>query len=260
VRQPVTDATTAERIVIQRALNPGSGASLGTIDLAGASSSSLEVQPLTITGSLAGDALWASSRFFTAGGAAIGLQRTLVTTPAAAQYLLVPAAQRIAGDVHEVAATAIGNEPEGTMSRMVSVRRSDTASETLVLGPIPSTVAPDVYDNNINRTRPQVRVQSQPEYELLHVAIFSQRIGTSYREVTVIGTSSVAGTGSVRLRAPGPTGSAGWNEVWELRDRVNIDWSHTAYGWDGSPALVVPTSVGTVVRSATRTGVLIRAQ
>lgn len=248
----------ADRILIQRGLNPANGASLGTLNLAGGSAIIPESRTVTMQNLNGGELAVATSTFTTANGTAAALGSSFPGSATTGAVGVVPAASVVSGDLHTFAALAslsAGNTLQS--ARTSTLVTSNTSNPTLAFGPDLNTPAVQTFgiQGGIVRVRSSFAIQSQ--YNSLWLLSYSQSSGGIERNVVV----RVSGAYQASINAsqfgnnmPDFSIVPGWQATWGLQNNVLISWSVTGYGISTGSALGQPVLDGTTILSATKYG------
>lgn len=248
-------AFVANRVLIQRGINPGNGASVGTLDLA--SGLTPDTKVLTVQGGGAGETVSVSSSFRSAGGAVLSLGAVTLSGGASTPVRHVPASALQAGDFHLVQGVATATNGSAITTRSVTQVVASPTALTLTLGAAPADVEVAISNFNQQRVRYQTLFPLQADYRRLYTAAWSQQAGATRRSVVILGTQAalpeVNGT-HVRVRIPDFDAASGWNVAWELRPNVAVTWVASATGWEAAGGSGPPLANGVVTRSFTRTG------
>jgi len=253
-------ALTVSKVILQRALNPANGGSIGTLDFNGASAIVPEQKTITAQGLIGGEQLLLSSSFRTAAGTSFSLGSALVATGTTGPIRHLPAAAVQSGDLHTLQASAITTSGGFSIERTVTQTASTPAATTLVFGAVPTD--PNVISaaSNGSRVRFSSFIPFQSDYTRLYMTAWIQQSGGTRREVmmTVTETMAAITTGNLgvnaRLACPNFDSAPGWDPVWENRPGLAATYFVSASGWSVTGGIAAPLTSGTVTKSWSRTG------
>ncbi|MEZ4457110.1 MAG: hypothetical protein R2882_11260 [Gemmatimonadales bacterium] len=253
-----TGSLLADRVLVQRGLDPVPGGSVGTLDFGGAGAITPESKTLTVTGVAGGESLTLASFFRSAGGASVSLG-TAVVTGAAGPVRHLPAANVQAGDYHQWLASASVTGAGGSFSRTVAMLQAAPADGSLALGADPGPPTVIVAELDDDRIRFSTTIPEHPDYERLFIAGWYQQSGATRRDFTMTATERMAVNtpSGVRMRMPDLTGTPGWERIWESRPALEATWFASSTGWVAAAGVAAPIADGVVTRSATRTGTIV---
>jgi hypothetical protein len=250
-----TFASAPNRILIQRNLNPAHNSSLGVLDFA----TGVAPAQATLTfGNVMGD--WTGSfGFFRTNRDTHALlyNEFGMTAAATRQWYGVPAAQRVAGDVHMIMAMAmepIVGESEVTQSRIVTFLTTEVAPKTIEFGPrLPNPTV------TVTATQPYVRVRIAhtlaAPYDRYVNGMVSQGENAAARVVSMAKTAGyISAGGSAPLEVPDLTGVSGWNSDWGLKGGARSTWTLQATGWSGTGVATPVLVDGAIMSAASRMG------
>lgn len=253
----------ANAVLLQRALNPASGGSLGTLDFGGAGAHIPAEKTVTVAGAVGGDELLLSSLFRSAGGTTVTLGASTITSGTSGPVRHLPAASVQAGDFHTLVAAASQTSGSGTSSRSATLFAAQPVATTLTLGAVPAEPSVAVYSSSPDRIRFTTNIPPQADYARVYVAGWYQQAGATRRDITMTVTEATAiiasGSGgtNVRMRVPDFSLAPGWDVFWESRPGTTANWLTSASGWTASGGLTAPIAEGSVTLSYTRTGTII---
>lgn len=258
----LANAFLANRVLVQRALNPSNGGSLGTLSFDGPGAITPESKVLTVTGAVGAESLATSSSFRTASGAMISLGTSVITVGNSATVRHLPVAQLQAGDFHTFIASATLNGGGITTIRRATQTIASPTATSLTLGAVPGEPIVTPFETSAERVRFTSLVAFQSDYTRLYTAGWFQQSGNTRRDVSMTVTEAMAAitTGSdgtrSRLRVPDFSAAPGWNLLWESRPGLATNYEVSASGWTASGGLGAPVSDGVLTRSYTRVGLV----
>jgi hypothetical protein len=168
----------ADRVIVRRSVDLPSGSTMPLLDFNSAESAAPELATLAV-GNLGGDVADIHTTFWSAGGGPHPLTVVAGSNGTQVAYASVPAAMRLADDVHSFSALAVTG-PAGLDRRSLRFWYRSPINRTVTLGPMLSvpTVSTVASPSNV---RMQARLASQSEYPTAAAAEFYQdRGGTVY--------------------------------------------------------------------------------
>ena len=248
-------SSTLGKIIVRRALNPAAGAVLPVLDFNAAEA----VAPATATATI--NNLGTDQSLFTVLlQTANGTNGLLYSDPGAGgasrTFFGLPAAQRIAGDLHYVQATALGanftSDPiAAATGRSAGTFISTVSNVTLTLGsalstPTITTVASTPY------ARLRAVLPRQAEYNQTFSASYQQS-GSTPRNVLIEATAAYVGAGSFDVTIP-DFSSIGYDSSWGLKSGVSTMWVLSATGVRAGTNAVVQQAVGVTALVANKAG------
>jgi hypothetical protein len=253
-----SSALVVNRILVQRAINPASGGSVGTVNLATASVP--ESKTINIQGAAGGEQLATSAFLRTSGGASISLGNAFISSGNSGPYRHLPAAELQTGDFHTVQATATLSAGGYSITRSATQSMVAPATASLTLGA--ALVEPFVfaYETSAERTRFSSLIPFNSDYTRLYTAGWFQQSGNTRREFLITVTEAMAsiGTGNhgtnAELRAPNFTSASGFNALWEPRNGLATNYLVTSSGWNATGGVAAPLADGVVTKSWSRFG------
>jgi hypothetical protein len=255
-----TGSLAASRVLLQRAINPANGGSVGTLDFNGGSAITPETKTLSVVGGAGGEQLSMSSSFRTANGASINLSTAFPSTGTSGVISHLPAAQQQAGDFHTLQASASATAGGYTITRSVTQTVASPASTSLTLGAVPGEPNVFVFASNADRARFTSLIPAQADYSRLFIASWLQQSGNTRRDVIMTVTDAMApitsgssGT-NAQLRVPDFAAAPGWNPLWESRPGLPATYFISASGWTAAGGLAAPLTDGVITKSYTRVG------
>lgn len=237
---PTTFEAIVDRLIIRRGLDLADNSTLPVLDFTAAEAFAPAVADLAV-GNLGGDEAFVLSSIVTPGaplGARIFVSSGLSTGPF--RYYGVPAAIRVAGDLHFAAAfTFSGDEGEFRGSGLYFEQPTD---RTVTLGP-PLPV-PDV---RTVATAPHVRLRATGSLATAYDRYVRVHFGQPGRSATIEASAAYRfDAATYDLAIPDFTGVAGWSDDWGLKHGVTpTSWFVTGFGFTG-PGVRSPTPAGGV--------------
>lgn len=232
-----TFATTPDRFVLRRSINPPAGGTLPVVDFASAEAFAPASAQYTIENT-GGEQLSSSIGLFTNNGPVgfFSFNDPLATGNTRTVYGL-PAARTQGGDLHQVQFIAVA--ASGVSSRQILQYNRDITARTLTLGPVVN--APQL---STAASAPYARIRAigtwQAEYGDGFGVGFSQNEGGG-RIWSVQTSRAYAGTGpSYSVELPDFSGVAGFNLAWGLQSGLATQWSLSAaaiFGGGAGPAV-----------------------
>jgi hypothetical protein len=222
----------ASRVIVRRGLNPAAGASLTALDFTAADAFTPTTSTWTF-GNTNGEQFGVSQQFSTAGGtwaimfALPGIDRTATTRP----IIGVPAAQTIAGDLHQVVATVNTNATPVRATRQIITYARTIADRTLNFGsPMSAATVTAVAGAPAGRLRAQGTLPT--EYNTGVSLDVSQPSVPQF--ATIHATRGFLGAGAAYdIQIPDLSGVLGWDSNFALRGGVAATWWVSG----GGPAL-----------------------
>ena len=248
----------ADRVIIQRGLNPGNNSSFGTLNFGGASAITTVPRTVNVQGVAGGESVFASATFMTGNGTSVNVGSSLPGSSATPQVNVVPAASVIAGDLHTFTAMAgIVAGSTLTSGRVASLVTSSAASPTVTLGADLNTPTVSTFglQGGVIRVRTALTIQSQ--YNAQWLLSYSQSSGGASRNVIVTVSGAYQNLLNGALlgnNMPDFSIVPGWQSTWGLQNNVLISWSVYAYGWSVGSGLSQPTLDGTTIVGAFKSG------
>ncbi len=239
---------TPDVFVLQRALNPAAGSSLGTLDFSGQGIVPTSTQ-LTVANVASGDFMSVGNTFWTNTNTYGVLHTFQPTTPVNTLYSM-PAARFTAGDMHEL---FVETFQSGFLSGRYNIAYLGALSDrTETLGPVMATPAIETIS-----TAPYVRLRGllpvQPEYPTAARFLFYQAGGLAAdRLVYVVATAGYLGatpaaTWSIAIPVFGPV--AGLNNAW-LPSSTKLEYQAEAYSGPGRVLFGGVPTTGDLVKVA----------
>lgn len=232
---------TPDKMIIRRNLDPATAGSLGTLDFSAAEAFALQQQTLTLSNIAIGEALTVISTFWTA-TSTFGALQSVLPASGTVQYLGVPAAQQVAGDLHEMYLDAY--QPSASVGRSMLSYFAAPGDRTETFGPqvlVPtvSTIATTPY------LRLRGRLALQSEYTAAaRFAVYQEPGGASDTRFVIMLTTAgfLGGAPPVwDITTPDFTGLAGFNAAWMPANGQVTAWQVVGYGgradliFDGAP-------------------------
>jgi hypothetical protein len=163
-------------------------------------------------------------------------------------YVSLPAALRVATDIHTISASASNSIATNTIVHSYKT----PAAKTLTFGPVVNE--PTITNATTTAVvRPRIQLVSQAEYPSAIVVQFGESVGQVSRYVGVFTTAGfLGGTPSTWDITVPDMSSAGYNASWGL-STTGYNWSVSAYGAQGTtwPLGTAPVDGATII-SGTR--------
>jgi hypothetical protein len=251
----VSDAflRTMDRVIVRRGILPGppGSAPIPVLNFAGAEAQPPADATLTLS-NVGSDVVSVSNTFLTANGTTHSLTNSF--SPGTVHpFQSIPPALTIAGDLHELDATA--STTEGF--REVTHYFRTAANKALTFGaPVGSPTVTTITSGPPKRMRAQLA--SQTDYPTGVAVTFSQstNCGETCFTVYVVGVLTTAaflgGTPATWDVIIPDMSAAGYQASWGLQNNATlVDWDVTAIGGNSSAVLGAPID-GAIVVSATR--------
>lgn len=220
----VPHAIPVDRLIVRRAQNPASGATMPALDFNAAESFAPTTSTWTF-GNTGGESFGVSQSFITSGGSSGGFTAlpTVDGPPAVRTVYGVPLAQTVAGDLHQVVATiaTVGPVPGGPTraTRQIITYARTIADRALSFGPV--MPAPNVTVAGPGRLRAQGTLP--PEYT--SGVSFDITQTTTARFATVQATRGALGAGAAYdVQLPDLSGAIGWDTQFAIRAGVPTNW------------------------------------
>ncbi|MCC6242923.1 MAG: hypothetical protein IT353_08780 [Gemmatimonadaceae bacterium] len=254
------NALVVDKLILNRALNPANGGSVGTLDFNGGTAIAPETKTLTVQGAAADEQVVGTATLRTAGGALLSLGSSVFAVgTSTAAYRHVPLAAMLAGDHHLVQASATRTDGTSSISRSVSQPTSAGANLSMVLGQVPGEPHVFALSNANDRTRFNTLIPVQTDYGRYYIAGWFQQSGAVRREmvVNVTHAASTETTGTfgvnISVSAPDFTNAPGFDPLWEPRSALTTTYFISVAGWSATGGLAAPLQDGVITRSYTRT-------
>ena len=204
-----------DMMILRRNLNLTTGAAIPTVDFSAPEAFAPAASNLTIQGLLAGDDIEMHNTLWTA-TSTFGTAHSALLTGGSTTLYSAPAAQLIAGDLHELFLDASQSTPSLITGRSYVEYFGAPADRTASLGPnvgtpTISTIAPAPY------ARMRGQITSQPEYNTFADFAFIQSPAGGGQRTIVVGQSAgylggAPATWDVSI--PDFSGTAGFNATW----------------------------------------------
>jgi hypothetical protein len=248
------------RVLMQRALNPSNGASLGTLDFGGSSAIIPETKSITIQGGAGGEQLFSSASLRSAGGAMISLGTSIFASGSSGTYRHVPVSQLQAGDFHSLQASASRSAGGVTTTRSVTQTVASPGAITVPLGIVPTEPNVFISSSDALRARYVSYIPFQTDYTRLYSTGWFQQAGGTRREIIVTVTERLAAitVGSLgtnaEIKSPNFTSAPGFDPLWETRPGVPATYFVSASGWAADGGFGAPLADGVQTRSYTKSG------
>lgn len=205
-----------DKMIVRRSLDMGTGATIPVLDFAAAEAFAPAATSLTVQGLLAADFVELQNTFWTT-TSTFGAAHSAQLTASASTLYSVPAAQLIAGDLHELYIDASQSTSSQLQGRSYVEYFAAPADRTVQMGPtinVPSitTVTVSPY------ARVRGVITSQADYGSFMEFAYIQDISSGSR-IVLVGTSAayLGGTPATwDITAPDLTGTAGFLSSWML--------------------------------------------
>ncbi|MBC7897246.1 MAG: hypothetical protein H7066_17650, partial [Cytophagaceae bacterium] len=243
----------ANRVYLQRGLNPANGSSLGTIDFAGSANSFAPDTRTFTVATTAGEALYSLVQF-TTGTASNGTLGLSTSSTSPVNMPVVPASRTAAGDLHLLNFTAYaGSFGSHTAMRSILTYFRDPTNQTIALGPSLSTPTVSLA---ASAPYPRFRTQTarQTEYASTWLNSFTQGSSSGGRTVVMLVSPGYVGNATtIDVTLPDFTGVGGWLNTYGPLSGTTANWTVSASGVTGGNAGVAE---GLAIRSAYRLGTL----
>jgi hypothetical protein len=241
--------STANRVVIQRGINPANNATVN-VDFGGAGSFDPVTHNLTVSNT-AGSQVSTSVTYLTS-RYQFGVLDSRTAAGSNFQFVAVPAAQQVAGDFHLLSASAINNVMNPTEYRTAQKAFVAPGDQTLVLGP--GLIGPTV---SVLATQPYARLRAsynvQPEYNTLFIANFSQ----DTRDAQVLMSAAYSqNAATVNLDVPDLSGVAGWQNTWGPLAGAQVNWMFSATKYPPGSTVLTEFVDGMLWETAMRMGTI----
>ncbi|AHG88101.1 hypothetical protein J421_0564 [Gemmatirosa kalamazoonensis] len=210
------------RMILRRGINPAAGASVPPLDFA--STEAFAPQLVTWTfGNTGAQAFSVTQQLITAAGT-VGLFHAVPQTDAAVTtrtVYAVPAAQLVAGDLHQVIAT-VSTVAKPRATRQIIAYAHTLADRTIAFGPaMPAPTVTAITGAPAGRLRAQGTLPA--EYAAGVSLDVTQT--TTARFATVHATSGfLGGATSYDLQIPDLSAAVGWDTQFALRTGAAVDW------------------------------------
>ncbi|HEX6944142.1 MAG TPA: hypothetical protein VF128_14540 [Gemmatimonadaceae bacterium] len=224
-------AMPVDRLIIRRAQNPASGASMPVLDFGAAESFAPTVATWTFLNTT-GQSFGVTQMFTTAGGSTGILASQPGIDGAATNRAVygVPLAQTQAGDLHQLIATVAtvaptANNPVRATRQIIYYGRTLGVPDTLTFGPVmpAATVAPVVAG--------RLRAQGTLPTEYNTGVSFDVTQTTTARFFSIHATRGFLGAGnSYDLQMPDLSGAIGWDTQYAIRTGVPTNWAVSGGG------------------------------
>jgi hypothetical protein len=239
--------STANRIVLQRGINPANNATVN-VDFAGANSFDPVTRNLTVSNTNGAQVTMSVS--YLTSRMQFGVLDSRSAAGSGSQFMAVPAGQQVAGDFHLLSASAVNNVMNPTEYRTAQKAFVTAADQTLALGP--ALVGPTV---SVLATQSYARLRAsynvQPEYNTSFLANFSQ---TTRDAQVVMSAAYSQNAATVNLDVPDLSGVAGWQNSWGLQAGAQVSWYFMAMKYPPGSSTLTSFVDGLTWASAMRTG------
>lgn len=243
-------SSSVQRVLLQRGLNPASGSSLGTLDLAGGTSFAPATGTLTVTAPNDGP-LSAQNVFTTTTGSSASFGTPPLSSGVAATYQGMPLGQLATGELQEVQVTqTVGS----TLSRFITRYTREPTSVTLTMPSDPG--APTV--TNVTGS-PYARATASgalPAAFNTLVTFGYTQAATPSRSWSITATSAGrTSTTTYSFTLPDFSAMPGWQNTWALGSGAtsvaSTFFGQTGAAVDGTP--IAGTTIYTIGRLGTFT-------
>lgn len=253
-------ALVVDKLILNRALNPANGGSLGTLDFNGSGAIAPETKTLTVQGAAADEQVIGTALLRTAGGSTLSLGSTVVPLgTTTTSYRHVPLAALLAGDYHIIQASSTRTVGTASVTRSVSQTIGAGANLSLALGQVPGEPNVIVSASGNGRARHTTFIPVQSDYARHYTAGWFQQTGALRREFTMYVTqaASTETTGNfgvnITVAAPDFTNAPGFDPLWEPRAGLSTNYLISVAGWNATGGLAAPLQEGVITRRYTRT-------
>jgi hypothetical protein len=252
-------AYSLDALILRRGLDPANGASLATLDFAGAEAFAPVGQSVNV-GNLGTDQTRLTVAYHAAGRLTAPYYADALPVASATRvYPGIPGSRQVAGDMHLLTLLAA---PAGSAAtdpfRSATLVFRTAAPLDVTLGPTLSPVAVTV-PSAMPYARLQATYPVQTHYATHWTFAYAQASpGGLDREVVISATGAYFTTFStITLALPDFAGTGGWDVAYGPRAGVATQWSFTASGWLDAGGLDGPPIVdGASGLSAARAGTI----
>lgn len=224
-------ASTLDRVIIQRGLNPPDNGSVGVLDFASASAFAPDSASVTVSGANSGDNIFQNMSYLTGSTCDVhplflGLAGTATTMP----IFGIPAAQQSATDYHYISVTA------GTTSagRTAAVTFHTMGNQTVTLGATLGT--PTITSLTAPYKRLQAAFTLGAEYTLGAMLSY-EASSTASPSVLIQATPGFIGGTAATLAMPDFSAVSGWSNAWAPASAATADWNVSSVGGSTSTGL-----------------------
>lgn len=217
-------ASTQDRVLIQRGLNPPDNGSVGLLDFGSTSAFAPESASVAVSGATTGQSVFQSVSYLT--GAACDVHPLFTSIPGAATTLPIfgmPAAKQVSSDFHFVTVTAA----TATAGRSASKAFHTLGNQTVTLGA--SLGTPNVTVLSGPYKRLQAVVTPGADYNLAS-ALGYEASGGGTASVSISATAGFVGGSTATLSMPDFSAVSGWSNAWAPGSSATTDWSVNAVG------------------------------
>jgi len=255
---PSGDFLTPDKMIVRRGLNLTTGTTIPALDFSAPEAFDLAANNLTIQGLQPNDQIELHNTLWTA-TSTFGTAHSAQLTGGTATLYSAPAAQLIAGDLHELFIDASQSSSSLVTGRSYFEYFSAPADRTISLGPdVATPTLSAVSSSPYSRMRAQIT--TQPEYNTFADIAYVQQNSSGGDRVIVVGLSA-AYLGSTPttwdITIPDFTGTGGFNNAWMLVPGLTTIYAVETYS--GRTVLLfgaLPT-LGDVVRYSYRAALTI---
>lgn len=212
-------------IIVRRGVNLASGAVMPLLDFSSAEAFAPSSNTVTIANL---DSAYVSVAFLTATKTYAGLFEDTIGASATRAYFGVPAAQLVAGDLHDVLLVAGSNQS----ARFFESFSHTLTDQTLTLGSELASPTITLVDTSTN-IRPRIQATVQPEYHsLFQVDYVQSGLVNAGNTVTVLATAAYIGAGATAwdLTIPDLKKVDGFSATWGLQPGEATQWDAESIG------------------------------
>ena len=254
------NALVVDKLILNRALNPANGGSLGTLDFNGNGAIAPESKTLTVQSAAADEQLIGSAMLRTAGGSTLSLGSTVLPVgTTTTSYRHAPLAALLAGDYHIVQVSGMRTEGTTSITRSVSQTIGAGANLSMALGQVPGEPHVVISSSANGRARHTTFIPVQSDYGRYYTAGWFQQAGALRREfimhVSQAASTETTGTFGVNITVAAPdfTNAPGFDPLWEPRASLATNYLINVAGWNATGGLTAPLQEGVLTRRYTRT-------
>lgn len=238
------------QMILRRNVAVGTGGAQPVLDFGGTEAFAPSSANVTLVNG-GGELSTLVTLFSTANGASALLAPDVSSSAATTRaWRGVPTPRLVAGDLHQIVASATPSASSSLTGRQVTLYSSSVVDRTLTFGPALASVSTATAGGGMVRLRSQYTLQSQ--YNRFFVAQYQQ---TSYSRIHQVSTSSgyLQGASAYDVTVPDLSALTGWQSAYGLAGGVPLTWTFAATGWTGGTTLT-NFGDGNVVLSATTGG------
>lgn len=251
---------TPDRLVVRRSQSLANGATIPLIDF-GAEGFAPASNALTVTGTASSDAIDMQNSFWSATSTLATMQFLSATTGTNTLYA-VPAAQQIAGDLHELYVDAYTQTTSSVLGHSYVEYYTAPADKTAALGPVAGTATLNTIAT-APYARVRARVDAQTEYNTSVRFGFFQQPNTGAQRIVTIGVSAgyLGGTPTTwDVSIPELSLVPGFNANWMLVGDEPTQYYVEPFSGRTDLLFGALPAVGDVVRFSYRVGLIFTAQ